>query len=147
VALPVNEQLFLECLNCDARLRVRPEQEDSIRGRLLTRERIAGLASGSMMMPQREGSGGSAGRTAYQVLQVDPAADVEVIQAAFKRLALKYHPDRSSDPLAPDRMRELIAAHDMLTDENRRHRYDQSLGIVRKRPEPPRPPAMRAEDV
>jgi len=31
----------------------------------------------------------------YRVLQVDPSADPEVIEAAYKRLALKYHPDHN----------------------------------------------------
>ena len=41
---------------------------------------------------------------AYKVLQVDPEAEDEVIQAAYRRLAQKYHPDRrpDADGLAPD---------------------------------------------
>jgi len=79
-------------------------------------------------------------------LQVDTSAEPEVIQAAFKRLALKYHPDRSTDPTAQERTRQLIAAHDLLNDPGRRAQYDRSLGIVR-REVIVRPPAMRADDV
>ncbi|TFG87096.1 MAG: hypothetical protein E4H17_03640 [Gemmatimonadales bacterium] len=68
-------------------------------------------------------------RDAYKVLQVDPEADLEVIQAAYRRLAQKYHPDRT--PTGPDgdqaavRMVELNAAWEQVRDENRRAAYDR----------------------
>ncbi len=80
-------------------------------------------------------------RTYYQTLQVDPAADPEVIEAAFRRLALKYHPDTSSDPDASVRMREIIEARECLSDPARRLKYDRSIGIVR------RTPGLRPEDI
>jgi curved DNA-binding protein CbpA len=80
-------------------------------------------------------------RTYYQTLQVDPAADPEVIDAAFRRLALKYHPDTSSDPAASIRMREIIEARECLSDPERRLKYDRSIGIVR------RTPGLRPEDI
>ena len=43
----------------------------------------------------------------YRVLQVDPNADPAVIDAAFRSLARKHHPDVSKDPHAGERMREL----------------------------------------
>jgi hypothetical protein len=151
VALPVAEQLFLECLECGAKMGVSPAQELEVRQRMVSREQLAGLAAGAARLNEsRQRAEGM--RTAYQVLQVDTSAEPEVIQAAFKRLAFKYHPDRSTDPNAAARMRELIDAHDLLTDEQDRWEYDRSLGIVRPRPGPPpdaqrRPPAMRADDV
>jgi DnaJ-domain-containing protein 1 len=81
------------------------------------------------------------GRTLYQILQVDPAADPEVIEAAYKRLALKHHPDRSTDANAPARMRELNEARAILLDPPRRRAYDASLGI------PERIDGLRADDV
>ena len=85
------------------------------------------------------GDGGE--RTYYQTLQVDPAADPEVIEAAFRRLAMKYHPDTSSDPNASLRMREIIEARECLSDPARRLTYDRSIGIVR------RTPGLRPEDI
>ncbi len=61
----------------------------------------------------------------YQILQVDPAAEPEVVQAAFKRLALKYHPDRNSAPDAHARMQELNEAYAIIGDPYQRAVYDQ----------------------
>lgn len=61
----------------------------------------------------------------YKVLQVDPEADPEVIQAAYHRLARKFHPDvgGSADP---ERMARLNAAWEVLGDPDRRAAYDRS---------------------
>jgi len=146
VALPVSEQLYLECLDCGAKLGVPAGQESELRRRMVSRERLAGLASGASQLNEAGQNANPDISTAYQVLQVDTSAEPEVIQAAFKRLALKYHPDRSTDPTAQERTRQLIAAHDLLNDPGRRAQYDRSLGIVR-REVIVRPPAMRADDV
>jgi hypothetical protein len=62
------------------------------------------------------------------VLQVDPSAEPEVIEAAFRRLARKYHPDVNPEPGAAVRMRELSAAYDVLRDAGRRAEYDRGRG-------------------
>jgi curved DNA-binding protein CbpA len=80
-------------------------------------------------------------RTYYQILQVDQEAERDVIEAAFKRLAMRYHPDRSPSPQAQAKMREILEARDILLDEVRRAAYDRSLGIVRW------VEALRPEDV
>ena len=56
----------------------------------------------------------------YKVLQVDPEADQEVIQAAYRRLARKYHPDLSAGPEAAARMAALNRAWEILGDPARR---------------------------
>jgi hypothetical protein len=61
----------------------------------------------------------------YRVLQVHPSAEPEVIEAAYRRLARKYHPDVNPDPGAAVRMRELSAAYDVLRDPARRAEYDR----------------------
>lgn len=81
----------------------------------------------------------------YAVLQVDPRADTEVIEAAYRRLSRKYHPDVSGDPGAGRRMRDLNEAYEVLGDPKRRAAYDRrrALGIG---PGPaPRP--LRGHDV
>lgn len=65
---------------------------------------------------------------AYRVLQVDPSAEQEVIEAAFRRLARKYHPDVNPSPGAAERMRELSAAYDAVRDPLRRAEYDRRRG-------------------
>jgi curved DNA-binding protein CbpA len=71
----------------------------------------------------------------YKVLQVDTEAELDVIQAAYRRLARKFHPDRSSGSEAVIRMVEINAAWEVLRDATRRASHDRALGIVR--PEAP----------
>lgn len=65
---------------------------------------------------------------AYRVLQVDPSAEQEVIEAAYRRLARKYHPDVNPGADAAARMRELSAAYDAVRDPERRAAYDRRRG-------------------
>lgn len=147
VAVPLSEQMVVECPGCGVRMGVPPEQATQLQQQMITPDRLAhmaanGLGSGAAPAPQQ--SAMATARTAYQVLQVDPFAEQEVVDAAFKRLALKYHPDTSKAPDAASRMREIIEAHGVLTDPKKRARYDASIGI---RHPVKLPPAMRASDV
>jgi curved DNA-binding protein CbpA len=63
---------------------------------------------------------------AYKVLQVDPEADDEVIQAAYRRLARKYHPDLTSDVEASARMATLNAAWALIGKPGARAAYDRA---------------------
>ena len=56
----------------------------------------------------------------YQVLQVQPSAEQEVVNAAFRALALKYHPDRDPSPAAARRMTLLNAAYALVRDADAR---------------------------
>lgn len=69
------------------------------------------------------------GTNLYQLLSVDPRASTEVIQAAYKALALKYHPDRITK--AEDRgvFQKLTEARETLTDATKRKDYDKSLKL------------------
>jgi hypothetical protein len=60
----------------------------------------------------------------YDVLQVCPDADLAAIRAAYRARARAFHPDVSRDPDAARRMRELNAAYEVLSDPERRARYD-----------------------
>jgi curved DNA-binding protein CbpA len=62
----------------------------------------------------------------YAVLQVAPTADPEVVQAAFRALAFKYHPDRDQTTRAARKMADLNRARAMLRDERARLAYDRS---------------------
>ncbi len=61
----------------------------------------------------------------YKILQVDPEAEDEVIQAAYRRLAQKYHPDRSSGQAAIERMVAINAAWETIGDPKRRASFDR----------------------
>lgn len=62
----------------------------------------------------------------YAALQIVPTADQEVVHAAFKALALKYHPDRDSTRRASEKMAELNRAYALLRDEQGRAAHDRS---------------------
>jgi curved DNA-binding protein CbpA len=81
----------------------------------------------------------------YRILQVDPEAELEVIQAAYRRLAQKYHPDVATDPTAAERMAAINQAWAVLRDAEARARYDaeRRAGSAALRPDPGlrRPPS------
>lgn len=60
----------------------------------------------------------------YKILQVDPEAEDEVIQAAYRRLARKYHPDLAATADAASRMAAINAAWEMLGEPAARQRFD-----------------------
>jgi len=62
----------------------------------------------------------------YEILGVSKSASKEEIDRAFRRLAKKYHPDRNpGDKEAEKRFKEISAAHEVLSDEDKRRQYDQ----------------------
>ena len=60
----------------------------------------------------------------YKILQVDSEAEDEVIQAAYRRLAQKYHPDVATGPDAASRMAAINAAWEVLRDPAKRAAHD-----------------------
>jgi DnaJ-class molecular chaperone len=67
------------------------------------------------------------GSTLYDVLQVACTAEPEVIEAAYRRLAHKYHPDHNRDAVSGKRMRQINRAYDVLGNPGRRAMYDAEL--------------------
>ncbi len=65
-------------------------------------------------------------RDYYEVLGVQRAADGEELKKAYRRLAMKYHPDRNpNDPEAEVRFKEAKEAYEVLSDTRKRSAYDQ----------------------
>ncbi|MFQ5519017.1 MAG: molecular chaperone DnaJ, partial [Mariprofundus sp.] len=65
-------------------------------------------------------------RDYYEVLGVAKDADENTIKRAYRKLAMKFHPDRNpDDQVAADSFRDVTEAYEVLTDENKRGRYDQ----------------------
>jgi curved DNA-binding protein CbpA len=69
----------------------------------------------------------------YKVLQVDPEAEDEVIQAAYRRLAQKYHPDVAG-PDGATRMTSINAAWELLRDPARRAAHDRARSVAEGAP-------------
>jgi curved DNA-binding protein len=61
----------------------------------------------------------------YEVLGVSRDADQDAIRRAYRKLARKYHPDVNSDSDAEDRFKELGEANEVLSDVDKRERYDR----------------------
>lgn len=63
-------------------------------------------------------------RDYYEVLGVDKNADIKTIKTAFRKLALKYHPDRNKSPEAEEKFKEIAEAYAVLSDAKKRAEYD-----------------------
>lgn len=65
-------------------------------------------------------------RDYYEVLGVAKTATADEIKSAYRKLAMKYHPDRNpGDKVAEEKFKEAAEAYDVLHDPEKRQRYDQ----------------------
>lgn len=65
-------------------------------------------------------------RDYYEVLGVDKSASAEEIKKAYRKAAIKYHPDRNPDDKdAEEKFKEAAEAYDVLSNPDKRARYDQ----------------------
>ncbi|MDN6550145.1 MAG: DnaJ domain-containing protein, partial [Enterobacterales bacterium] len=64
-------------------------------------------------------------RDYYEVLGVSRDAEEREIKKAYKRLAMKFHPDRNQEKDAEEKFKEVKEAYEILTDAQKRAAYDQ----------------------
>ena len=84
----------------------------------------------------------------YQILQVDSSTEQEVIEATYRKLARRYHPDVDNNPTSHERMKDLNEAFEYLGDPGKRSEYHSewlrrsregkaaSTGYVAPKPKP-----------
>lgn len=73
----------------------------------------------------------------YSILGVLPSADADVIRAAYRALAKKYHPDTGRDAASDSRLFiEITEAYEVLSDPIRREQYDRELGSGSEQEQP-----------
>lgn len=65
--------------------------------------------------------------THYDTLGVSPTANEDEIKKSYRKLSLKYHPDRNSSTEAAEKIREINDAYETLSDGSKRQQYDHEL--------------------
>jgi len=58
----------------------------------------------------------------YEILEISQTATTEEIKKAYKKKAMKFHPDKGGDP---EKFKEISAAHEVLTNQDKREIYDK----------------------
>ena len=64
-------------------------------------------------------------RDVYETLGVSKSASADEIKQAYRRMAKKYHPDLNHEPGAAEKFKEVQEAYDILSDADKKARYDQ----------------------
>lgn len=65
------------------------------------------------------------GKDFYKVLGVESDSNEDDIKKAYRKMALKFHPDKNSAADAADKFKEIAEAYEILTDSKKRVIYDQ----------------------
>lgn len=63
----------------------------------------------------------------YSILEVDENASPEQIKTSFKKLALKYHPDRNKEKDSEEKFKKINIAYEVLSDPIKRSNYDRGM--------------------
>ena len=65
-------------------------------------------------------------RDYYDILEVSKSASADEIKKAYRKMAIKFHPDKNpGDKEAEEKFKEAAEAYEVLSDDNKKARYDQ----------------------
>lgn len=92
------------------------------------RRRVTGLAV--FFFGEKVGGKADLGRRAmgkdyYRILGLSRGATEDDIKKAYRKQALRYHPDKNKDPGAEERFKEIAEAYDVLSDPKKREIFDK----------------------
>lgn len=65
------------------------------------------------------------GKDYYSILGIEKGASDEDIKKAYRKQALKWHPDKNKSPHAEEKFKEVAEAYEVLSDPKKRDIYDQ----------------------
>ena len=65
------------------------------------------------------------GKDYYKILGISKSATEDEIKKAYRKLALKFHPDKNKAPGAEDKFKEVAEAYEVLSDKKKRDVFDQ----------------------
>lgn len=65
------------------------------------------------------------GKDYYKTLGIPKGSNEEEIKKAYRRMALRFHPDKNKDPSAEEKFKEIAEAYEVLSDPKKRVVYDQ----------------------
>lgn len=76
------------------------------------------------------------GKDYYKILGIPSGANEDEIKKAYRKMALKYHPDKNKEPNAEEKFKEIAEAYDVLSDPKKRSLYDQYGEEGKVQPDP-----------
>ncbi|XP_016959467.1 dnaJ homolog subfamily B member 4 [Drosophila biarmipes] len=65
------------------------------------------------------------GKDYYKILGIERNASSDDVKKGYRRMALRYHPDKNDHPQAEEHFKEVVAAFEVLSDKEKRQIYDQ----------------------
>lgn len=65
------------------------------------------------------------GKDYYKILNLSRSATDDEVKKAYRKMALKFHPDKNKTPGAEEKFKEVAEAYDVLSDKKKREIYDQ----------------------